>query len=52
MEAATVVIESPVKYDIPYSAGMHGHIGNKPKKRMTKIEKIIDNISKSIRERG
>ena len=52
METVTVVIESPVKYDMPYSAGMHGHIGNKPKKRKTKIEKIIDNISKSIRERG
>ena len=52
MEAVTVVIESPVKYDMPYSAGMHGNIGSKPKKRKTKIEKIIDKISKSIRERG
>jgi hypothetical protein len=51
MEAVTVVIESPVKHDIPYSAGMYGHIGNKPKKRKTKIEKIIDKIAKSIRER-
>ena len=52
MEKVTVVIESPVKYDMPYSSGMYGRIGNKPKKRMTKIEKIIDKISKSIRERG
>ena len=33
MEAVTVFIESPVKYDIPYSADMHGHIDNKPKKK-------------------
>lgn len=51
METVTVVIESPVKYDMPYSADMHGHIDNKPKKRKTKIEKIIDKIAKSIRER-
>ena len=51
METVTVVIESPVKYDMPYSAGIHGHIGNKPKKRKTTIEKIIDKIDKSIRER-
>ena len=43
-----VIVESPIKYDMPYSAGIHGHIGNKPKKRKTKIEKIIDKISKSI----
>lgn len=51
METVTVVIEYPVKYDMPYSAVMYGHIGNKPKKRKTKIEKIIDEIKKSIRER-
>ena len=51
MEAVTVVIESPVKYDIPYSADMHGQIDNKPKNRKTKTEKIIDKISKSIGER-
>ena len=51
METVTVVIESSVKYDIPYSADMHGHIDNKPNKRKTKTEKIIDKISKSIRER-
>ena len=51
MKTVTVVIESPVKYDMPYSAGMYVHIGNKLKKRKTKIEKIIDKIAKSIRER-
>ena len=52
METVKVVIESPVKYDMPYYADMYGHIGNKLKKRKTKIEKIIDKIEKSIRERG
>ena len=52
METVTVVIESTVKYDMPYSAGMCGHIGDRPQNRKSKIEKIIDNISKSIRERG
>ena len=51
MEAVTVVIESPVKYDMPYSDGMHGHIGDRPQNRKSKIEKTIDKIVKSIRER-
>ena len=51
MKAVTVVIESPVKYDIPYSDGMHGHIGNRTQNRKSKIEKIIDKVAKSIRER-
>ena len=52
MEAVTVVIESPVKYDMPYSDGMYGHIGDRQQNRKSKIEKIIDKIAKSTRERG
>ena len=48
MEAVTVVIESPVKYDMPYSDGMYGHIGDRQQNRKSKIEKIVDKISKSI----
>ena len=51
METVTVVIESAVKYDMPYSADMHGHIGDRQQNRKSKIEKIIDKIEKSIRER-
>ena len=48
MEAVTVVIESPVKYDMPYYDGMYGHIGDRQQNRKSKIEKIVDKISKSI----
>ncbi|MBO5714973.1 MAG: hypothetical protein J6S23_01085 [Clostridia bacterium] len=51
METVTVVIESPVKYDMPYSDGLRGHIGDRQQNRKSKIEKIIDKIAKSIRER-
>ena len=48
METVTVVIESPVKYDMPYSDGMYGHVGGRQQNRKSKIEKIADKISKSI----
>ena len=44
-----IIVESPIKYDMPYSAGIHGHIGNKQKKRKTKMEKILQKAEKAMK---
>ena len=44
-----VIVESPIKYDIPYFPGIHGHINNKQKKTKTKMEKILQKAEKAMK---
>ena len=45
----SIIVKNPIKYDMPYSAGMYGKKNKETKRKKSRTEKICENIVKAMR---